>query len=122
MSSEIEHLLEMASLLPPADRQQFLERECGDEAIRAEVQSLLPFYTRSESWFEAPVEEMRHSVQRAPELSPGDVVGAFRILSLIRVGGMGAVYLACRVDGVFEQDVAIKAYEAKRPWSINTLA
>ncbi|MFN7999270.1 MAG: serine/threonine-protein kinase [Bryobacteraceae bacterium] len=108
MSPEIARLLESVSQTPSAGRAEFLERECPDPEIRAEVESLLPFYTRSESWIAPALEEMGRSMHGTPELSPGDLVGAYRIVSLIGVGGMGAVYLATRMDGAFEQDVAIK--------------
>jgi TolB-like protein/tRNA A-37 threonylcarbamoyl transferase component Bud32/tetratricopeptide (TPR) repeat protein len=43
-----------------------------------------------------------------PLLVSGERVGAYRLLSSIGIGGMGAVYLAERADGQFEQRVAIK--------------
>ena len=45
----------------------------------------------------------------APEISlAGQVVGAYRLLSPIGEGGMGAVWLAERSDGRFDRQVAIK--------------
>ena len=45
----------------------------------------------------------------APQpLTAGDRVGAFRIVGELGRGGMGVVYEAERVDGAFEQHVAIK--------------
>jgi eukaryotic-like serine/threonine-protein kinase len=41
-------------------------------------------------------------------LAPGDRVGPFRIVGELGRGGMGVVYEAERVDGAFEQRVAIK--------------
>jgi serine/threonine protein kinase len=108
MTPEIERLLELVSQVPAGERAQILQRECTDPAVRAEVESLLPYYTGSDSWMQTALEEMQRSVQRGAELTPGDVVGTFRIVSLIGVGGMGAVYLATRVDGAFDQEVAIK--------------
>ncbi|HEX4956510.1 MAG TPA: serine/threonine-protein kinase [Thermoanaerobaculia bacterium] len=43
-----------------------------------------------------------------PELAAGTLVGAWRILEPIGLGGMGEVYLAERADGHFEQRVALK--------------
>ena len=42
------------------------------------------------------------------ELDEGDRLGAWRLLSRLGSGGMGAVYLAERADGHFEQRAAIK--------------
>jgi serine/threonine-protein kinase len=42
------------------------------------------------------------------ELDEGDRLGAWRLLHRLAQGGMGAVYLAERADGHFEQRAAIK--------------
>jgi eukaryotic-like serine/threonine-protein kinase len=42
------------------------------------------------------------------EPRPGDRFGVFRIERALGHGGMGAVFLALRTDGVFEQQVALK--------------
>ncbi|HEX7369378.1 MAG TPA: serine/threonine-protein kinase [Rhodanobacteraceae bacterium] len=42
------------------------------------------------------------------ELKPGQTLGAFRIEKELGRGGMGIVYLATRVDGAYDQSVAIK--------------
>jgi serine/threonine protein kinase len=51
-------------------------------------------------------------LEGAVELAIGDFVGAYRIISLLDVGGMGRVYLAERADGTFERVVAIKMIDA----------
>jgi len=50
----------------------------------------------------------------AGDIAPGTLVGAFRIGRAIGAGGMGAVYLAERVDGGFEQQVALKVLTGAR--------
>lgn len=49
------------------------------------------------------------------ELSPGQLLGAFRIERELGRGGMGIVYLATRADGAYEQQVAIKWLPVSRP-------
>ena len=41
-------------------------------------------------------------------LEPGDEVGAYRLQEVLGSGGMGTVFSARRVDGHFEQEVALK--------------
>jgi serine/threonine protein kinase len=50
-----------------------------------------------------------------PPLSPGlsgQIVGAYRLISLVGQGGMGAVWLAERSDGRFERKAAVKFLSA----------
>ena len=47
-------------------------------------------------------------VRAAPPLLSGQVLGAYRLLSLIGQGGMGTVWLAERCDGRFEGRAAVK--------------
>ena len=77
MNAEVERLLELVAKLPAASRAEFLERQCPDSQVRAEIESLLPFYTESESWFEHSVHEIAQSVRRVPELSHGYIAGAY---------------------------------------------
>ncbi len=47
-------------------------------------------------------------VDARSELGVGDMLGAWRLIDELGSGGMGAVYLAERADGHFDQQVAIK--------------
>lgn len=51
----------------------------------------------------------------AGEIAPGTRVGPFRIDRAIGAGGMGAVYLASRVSGGFDQQVALKIISGACP-------
>ncbi len=81
----------------PGERAAFLDETChDDEGMRREVESLLASHERAENFIEVPAFEV------APELVPndsadaliGELIGHYRIESLIGVGGMGHVYLA----------------------------
>ncbi len=87
--------------VPAAERDRFLEERCaGDDKLLADVRALLAANEQLKVW-EAPAEEK-------PGMQPGRRIGPFELERLIGRGGMGAVYLAHRVDGQFEQKVAIK--------------
>ena len=92
------------------ERRPYLEGLGLSPEIRAEVESLLAFETESE-------DIMRLSaVEFAKDFFPGEEdeklvgreIGSYRIVREIGYGGMGVVYLAERVDGKFDQKVALK--------------
>jgi len=87
-------------------RPTVLESLCkGDTALLEEVRSLLQAHE-----VEKRVTATCQSAgERAPQASPDQRrIGPFELDRLVGRGGMGAVYLAHRVDGQFEQQVAIK--------------
>ena len=67
-----------------------------------------------------PIHDTRFSAEFAADLAdagdfaPGDKIGAFRIERAIGAGGMGTVYLASRIEGGFEQQVALKILTGAR--------
>ena len=95
----------------PADtRSRLITERCGaDTALITEVLALLEASLAEESETE--------SRRAAKDEQPGDEsaphrgrirIGPYEVDRLLGRGGMGAVYLANRVDGQFEQQVAIK--------------
>ena len=107
-----ESLFAAASELDPADRQQFLERECDDPELRAYVLSLFADASGVEAGIEATIVNAMSGAfvghQVGGDELAGETIGAYRVVRLLGSGGMGMVYLAERADGQFDQQVAIK--------------
>ncbi|MBK9167348.1 MAG: serine/threonine protein kinase [Bryobacterales bacterium] len=104
--TRIEALFHEASELPDAEREPFLDRECGgDPELRSEVESLLAAAGDTGS--------VRRAIQGAAvrfAAGPrsGQMAGPYRMLRPIGQGGMGTVWLAERADEAYTQQVAIK--------------
>ena len=96
---------------PMSDRAAFLRETVGDDPeLLAYIQALLSRADEDDSFLETPASErtlLTDLVGSADESQP-DQIGAFRIIREIGRGGLGIVYLAERVEGGFEQRVALK--------------
>jgi tetratricopeptide (TPR) repeat protein/predicted Ser/Thr protein kinase len=104
--SRIEAIFNEALALPVGDRHALIEACChGDTAMMAEVRSLLKACAEEEILAKARLSQAHLDAQAGNEKKR---VGAYEIDRLIGRGGMGAVYVAHRADGNFEQQVAIK--------------
>jgi serine/threonine protein kinase len=106
-----EVLLEALNLAPSA-RREYLQRADISAETRAEVESLLVLEAEAEDFMSLSVGEFSRDFLDRQAL-PADAlinqkIGVYQIVSELGVGGMGAVYLATRADGKFEQRVAIK--------------
>lgn len=104
-------LVENAFELEGAQRTAFLAQACGDDLeLRAEVEALLQEEERAAKLMSAPAAEFGAELLRDEatigELSTGEMLGDYRIISLLGEGGMGEVYLAD--DTHFGRQVAIK--------------
>ena len=86
---------------PSSERAAFLAEICGDDvALRQEVESMLAV--------DVGGAELRLERGVLGAFAPGTRLGPYRIEALVAEGGMGEVYRAERVDGHYEQTVAIK--------------
>jgi serine/threonine-protein kinase len=105
-------LLDAAIELDPEDRLAYLDTECaGDPVLRADLERLLQACERAAGSLAQPAPQsyatLFADLAGGPSLD-GVRVGPYRIVGDIGHGGMGAVYLADRADGQFEQRVALK--------------
>jgi serine/threonine protein kinase len=80
----------------PGERSAFLANACGgDEALRKEVESLLAAHEKDGSFIDSPAHQVAaEMLMNDPELSAGQAIGHYKILSILGKGGMGEVYLA----------------------------
>lgn len=86
----------------------FLDLRCGDDhVLRTEVESWLASHAESKGFIENPVFSANSLIDARSPMA-GRQFGNYRIIKEIGHGGMGAVYLAERTDGEFEQEVALK--------------
>jgi serine/threonine-protein kinase len=102
----VEELFHRVLALEPARRAALLASECaGDDDLRAHVERLLELDERPNA-----LVERFESGAFLPPADPliGREIGPYRLTALIGVGGMGVVYRAQRIDGLFEREVAIK--------------
>jgi eukaryotic-like serine/threonine-protein kinase len=104
----IQEVLTEALELAPAEVGAFLDRACaGDDALRAEVESLIVADRNAPTFLDRGA--LRASAD--PVSLEGASLGAFRVVRVIGRGGMGVVYLGERADAQFEQRVAIKVLQ-----------
>jgi tetratricopeptide (TPR) repeat protein len=98
----IEAIFHAALQIPESSRADFLAGSCdGDRALLAEMQRLL-FAFEDEKRFQPPATVIE------PKGRLGETIGGYKLDAELGQGGMGTVYLAHRVDGEFDQQVALK--------------
>jgi serine/threonine-protein kinase len=105
-------LLDEALALPPGERDTFMQSLEGERAqYRETLRVLLAQSAGVETdEFLATLPKLTRAAGRGPltELSAGDAIGPYRLLSELGAGGMGAVWLAERADGTLKRKVALK--------------
>ncbi len=94
---QIEELCHKAMEQPAGERSAFLQAACGgDEALRREVESLLPAYENQSSFLEAPPGDIAADMLKSEQTqsAPRRTLAHYEVRSLLDRGGMGEVYLA----------------------------
>ncbi len=104
--NRIENIFHTLLAVPVAQRAAAMQDHCGDDAVLLEeLRSLLE---ASEAEEQLGRRHAAHAREAADTVAQGRLLGPYRLERLIGRGGMGAVYLAMRDDGQFEQRVAVK--------------
>jgi WD40 repeat protein/serine/threonine protein kinase/TPR repeat protein len=111
--SRLSGLLDQSIAMTPEERNAWLlEIERSDPKSAALLRAMFASQDKSEAqgFLETP-ELLLSGLSSIVEADPGLIgkqFGAYRVLSLLGHGGMGSVWLADRVDGLFTRQVALK--------------
>ncbi|MFP5246818.1 MAG: serine/threonine-protein kinase, partial [Thermoanaerobaculia bacterium] len=101
---EVRTLFQNVADLPPRERESLLAT--ADPRVRDEVESLLAAHDEPTPFLEKSVWDLIDTAQG--QRLAGAMIGSYRVVRQLGVGGMGTVFLALREDQEFSQRVAIK--------------
>jgi non-specific serine/threonine protein kinase/serine/threonine-protein kinase len=106
----VKELFAAAVELAPHERLSFLKQACAhNENLRAEVWALVSAHESSGDFIHnAAIIDLRLVKSDEAAALAGQQIGNYQIVRELGRGGMGAVYLAARVDKIFEKQFALK--------------
>mgnify|MGYP001226940315 CR=1 FL=1 len=106
-------VMRLLTLSPSERESDLIALGRDDPAVEREARSLLMHAPNVTQFLATPalgtnLDSLGFDTPQLAEDLSGLVIGAYKLTSKIATGGMGAVYRASRIDGQFEQDVAVK--------------
>ncbi len=108
---QLKPILEIALTLDPGDRDTYLREACsGSQTLYEEARKLLA----AEDPLTLEWSQAIRVLEQESVCQEGQILGHYRLIKEIGRGGMGAVFLAERIDGEYEQKVAIKILQVER--------
>ena len=108
---QLKPILEIALTLDPKDRDAYLKSACAGN-IKLYEESLNLLANESPVTFE--LSQALSVTQAESHYHEGQILGHYKLIKEIGRGGMGAVFLAERTDGEYDQKVAIKILQDGR--------
>jgi eukaryotic-like serine/threonine-protein kinase len=117
---QVKEILAATIQRPRHERAAFLAAACSDdEALYLEVKSLLDSY--ESTFLEEPAvgEFVERLASPQPQVTPGQCISHYRIVSLLAVSGMGEVYLGR--DTKLGRKVALKFFPTHLTWDEDKL-
>ncbi len=103
----LEKMLDSLEAVPASEREAWLDNACPDAELRREILALLRAEDEADTYLDRLSDDLALARPLFPDMT-GKRLGAYRLLRQIGRGGMGVVYQAQRVDGTFDQRVALK--------------
>jgi eukaryotic-like serine/threonine-protein kinase len=105
---QIKEIFYSAQDRPPAERSDYLNEVCGEDAsMREEVEALLTADADNENFLTSPAYEFAAGMlPPRTEFDAGESVGRYEILCPLGAGGMGQIYLAR--DAQLGRNIALK--------------